>query len=90
MKDLGGTSLSGFVQPLGTSFGLYYYDIGSAGTYWDVDNAKDGNICDSREVVFRVPQPLHTHTVMGKTLSLHVTQNPYTFWQNSSLDLVVY
>lgn len=91
VKDLGGTALSGFVQPLGTSFELYYYNANfQGGTKWDPTLPKDVNKCDSREVVFRVPQPLHTHTLMGKTLSLHVTQNPYTFWQNSSLDLVVY
>ena len=91
VKDLGGTALTGFVQPLGTNISLYYYDVGlQNGTDWNVNNGKGDNECDSREVVFRVPQPLHTHTIMGKTLSLHVTQNPNTFWQNSSLDLVVY
>ena len=89
-----GTQLKGFVQPLGGNFDLYYYDNPNiAQTQWLNIGTPGANQSDSFEVVFDVP-PMYTHTITSggatKTLSLYITQNPYTFWQNSSLDLVVY
>ena len=89
VQNQAGTQLQGFVQPLGSNFDLYYYDNpGLTQTLWGSPGTPGVNFCDSFEVAFDVPL-MNSHAVMGKALSLFITQNPYTFWQNSSLDLVV-
>lgn len=90
-----GLQMQGFVPSLGTQFNLHYYRTNLPnGTDWAADRDKDANKCDSREVVFFVPPSLSSHNITGgsvpKILYLSFSQNPFTFWQNSSLNLNTY
>jgi len=89
--------MQGVAPSLGTAFDLFYYrntSLSVPGTDWDPTRPKDQNECDSREVVFKVPQSLSTHNITGgsvpKILYVGFSQNPFTFWQNSSFNLMTY
>ena len=88
--------MQGIAPSLGTAFDLFYYRNTNLlnGTDWDPTRPKDANECDSREVVFRVSPSLSRHNITGgsvpKILYVGFSQNPFTFWQNSSLNLMTY
>ena len=88
--------VQGNMPPLG-NFDLYYIDNPNVGfTTWNPNyglGSPNDNECDSHEVVFHVPMPLHAQTISGsvpKTLGMGFTHNPFTLWLNSSLTLGVY
>ena len=90
-----GVQLQSAIPTLGTSVELFYYNANNGGTVWNENNPATGiNVCDSREVVFRLPMSLSSHPIttgsVPKTLAIGFSQNPKLFWHNSSLDIVVY
>lgn len=89
-----GVQLQGTVPSLGTTVGLFYYNtLSGSPTVWSPATST-GNVCNSHEVVFRLPPSFSSHQITNgsvlKTLAVGFSQHPFTFWQNSSLDLVIY
>lgn len=83
-------------MPLLGSFDLYYIDNPNVlWTRWN-KTSSSGNECDSHEVVFYLHpgMNLHSQAITGgsvpKTLYMGFMQNPFTLWQNSSLNLTTY
>jgi len=86
----GGVQVQGDAPTLGPRDLYYYYAGLPNGTQWDpmYDN---NDLCDSREVVFYIPENLHTIPIPGglNTLRLYIAQSSMHLWLNSALALRV-
>lgn len=91
----GGQQMAGYDLAAGNVVDLFYYDDlnnphSYPETYWTLSNPQD-DFCNSREVVFRVPQSYNTHTIVAgsftKTLYMGFTMHPFSLWLASSVDL---
>ncbi len=90
VTDMGGNHLQGDAPTLGMHDLYYYKSSQVTGTVWDpMDHTND--LCDSREVVFFIPQNLHEIPIPGglNTLKLGIAQSSRYLWLNSALTLVV-
>ena len=90
----GGQQMAGYDPATGNAVALFFYHntTTAPNTFTDwVPSQSSGNHCNSREVVFKVPQSYNTHTVVAgsvtKTLYMGFTMHPFSLWLASSLDL---
>jgi len=93
VRDMSSSVVQGHVPTLG-DFDLYYYYANIGGTVWDMyyiyTETPGFNRCDSREVVFDIPMPLHeVYLPNGSRLVLEIWQNSRWLWRNASLRLAV-
>ena len=86
----GATHVQGDAPTLGMRDLYYYYANLPTGTIWDPMNFANDK-CDSREVVFYVPENLHKIPIPGglNTLHLYIAQSSMHLWLNSALALSV-
>jgi|SRR5690554_3257951 len=98
VEDQVGNHIHETIPLLGVSTGLYYYydnTLPSPGTVWDLYNTAPGyNKCDSREVVFDIPQSLKLHEMpipgsASSKLLLEIWSSTPYLWINSALRLSV-
>ena len=90
-----GNQLQGNHPTLGSAHDLYYYyfDHTTPTDYTPVNNNTD--ICNSHEVVFDVSATTsNSYQITNGSVPLNITlgfqQNPFKFWQSSSLILIVH
>jgi len=89
VTDQIGNQLQGNVPTLG-GFDLYYFYSNIGGTQWNIANPFNSNLCDSREVVFDVPMPLHEVQIDPNfKITLGFSATGQTGWVNSALYLNV-
>lgn len=95
VKDLGGNLLSGAIPGLAATAPLYYFHDTRPGvpqdTQWDISAPFDGNLCNSREVVFDVGNGIpHEVDIDGiYKLKLGFFATGQTGWINSALYLTL-
>lgn len=95
VKDLGGNLLSGAIPGIAATAPLYYFHDTRPGvpqdTQWDIAAPFDGNLCNSREVVFDVGTGVPHEVDIDSTykLKLGFFASGQTGWINSALHLTV-